>query len=88
MNWYKLTVEDTLKNYQTSTEGLSQEERQKRLTDQGYNEIEARQQTKRWKKIVKHFTDRVDHCLFFEICFERIHRRKYYFIRSDRQRTR
>ena len=52
-----MTVEDTLKNYQTSTEGLSQEERQKRLTDQGYNEIEARQQTKRWKKIVKHFTD-------------------------------
>ncbi|MBL5005013.1 calcium-transporting ATPase [Enterococcus lactis] len=57
MNWYKVTVEDTLKNYQTSTEGLSQEERQKRLTDQGYNEIEARQQTKRWKKIAKHFTD-------------------------------
>ncbi|HGF7772500.1 TPA: HAD-IC family P-type ATPase [Enterococcus faecium] len=57
MNWYKLTVEDTLKNHQTSTEGLSQEERQKRLTDQGYNEIEARQQTKRWKKIAKHFTD-------------------------------
>lgn len=57
MNWYRLTVEDVLKNYQTSTEGLSQEERQKRLTDQGYNEIEARQQTKRWKKIAKHFTD-------------------------------
>ncbi len=57
MNWYKLTVEDTLKNHQTSTEGLSQEERQKRLTDQGYNEIEVRQQTKRWKKIAKHFTD-------------------------------
>lgn len=57
MNWYRLTVEDVLKNYQTSTEGLSQEERQKRLTDQGYNEIKARQQTKRWKKIAKHFTD-------------------------------
>ncbi|AMP62101.1 MULTISPECIES: HAD-IC family P-type ATPase [Enterococcus] len=57
MNWYRLTVEDVLKNYQISTEGLSQEERQKRLTDQGYNEIEARQQTKRWKKIAKHFTD-------------------------------
>ncbi len=58
MNWYRLTVEDVLKNYQTSTEGLSQEERQKRLTDQGYNEIKARQQTKRWKKIAKHFIDR------------------------------
>nr|WP_223602234.1 cation-transporting P-type ATPase [Enterococcus faecium] len=42
MNWYRLTVEDVLKNYQTSTEGLSQEERQKRLTDQGYNDADCK----------------------------------------------
>lgn len=50
MNWYRLTVEDVLKNYQTSTEGLSQEERQKCLTDQGYNEIKARQRDKTMEK--------------------------------------
>jgi calcium-translocating P-type ATPase len=57
MNWYKQTIEQTMSKMNTSSNGLSKVEREKRLAADGYNKIEEKQQVKPWQKFLKHYTD-------------------------------
>ncbi len=57
MKWYKLSIEDVLNKLAAQTTGLTKQEREIRLKNNGPNKIEEKEQVKLWRKIAKHFTD-------------------------------
>lgn len=57
MKWYKLSIEDILNKVETQITGLTKQERQARLKNNGPNKMEEKEQVKLWRKIGKHFTD-------------------------------
>lgn len=57
MKWYKQSIEDVLNRTGSQMTGLTQEERQTRLKENGPNKMEEKEQVKLWRKIAKHFTD-------------------------------
>lgn len=57
MKWYQVKSTDIMKQINTTTAGLSPEERSQRLEEHGYNKMQERQQLKPWQKFLKHFTD-------------------------------
>ncbi|MDT2759874.1 HAD-IC family P-type ATPase [Enterococcus xiangfangensis] len=57
MKWYKLSIEDVLNKLTAQTTGLTKQEREVRLKNNGPNKIEEKEQVKLWRKIAKHFTD-------------------------------
>ena len=57
MKWYKQSIEEVLTKVDSQTTGLSKEEREARLKNNGPNQMEEKEQVKLWRKIAKHFTD-------------------------------
>lgn len=57
MKWYKQSIEEVLTKVDSQTTGLSKEEREARLKNNGPNKMEEKEQVKLWRKIAKHFTD-------------------------------
>lgn len=57
MKWYKQSIEKVLTKVDSQTTGLSKEEREARLKNNGPNKMEEKEQVKLWRKIAKHFTD-------------------------------
>lgn len=57
MNWYKQTTQQIMTQTETTRNGLSQLERKRRLSTDGYNKIEETQTVKPWQKFLKHYTD-------------------------------
>lgn len=57
MKWYKQSIEEVLTKVDSQTTGLSKEEREARLKNNGPNKMEEKKQVKLWRKIAKHFTD-------------------------------
>lgn len=57
MKWYKQSIEEVLTKVDSQTTGLSKEERETRLKNNGPNKMEEKEQVKLWRKIAKHFTD-------------------------------
>ncbi|MEQ7030282.1 HAD-IC family P-type ATPase [Enterococcus avium] len=57
MKWYKQSIEEVLTKVDSQTTGLSKEEREARLKNNGSNKMEEKEQVKLWRKIAKHFTD-------------------------------
>ena len=57
MKWYKQSIEEVLTKVDSQTTGLSNEEREARLKNNGPNKMEEKEQVKLWRKIAKHFTD-------------------------------
>lgn len=57
MKWYKLSIEDTLNKVEAQITGLTKQERQARLKNNGPNKMEEKEQVKLWRKVGKHFTD-------------------------------
>lgn len=57
MKWYKLSIEELLNKVESQTTGLTKEERDARLKNNGPNKMEEKEQVKLWRKIAKHFTD-------------------------------
>ncbi|MFR3685815.1 MAG: HAD-IC family P-type ATPase [Enterococcus sp.] len=57
MKWYKLSIEELLNKVESQTTGLTKEEREVRLKNNGPNKMEEKEQVKLWRKIAKHFTD-------------------------------
>ncbi|MGM9988033.1 MAG: cation-translocating P-type ATPase [Bacillaceae bacterium] len=54
---YKQSVDDVLHALQTTKKGLSKEEAQKRLKEDGYNELKEKDQTPTWKLFLETFKD-------------------------------
>ncbi|MDT2640273.1 HAD-IC family P-type ATPase [Enterococcus dongliensis] len=57
MKWYKQSVEESLNKLDSQTTGLTKEERDARLKNNGPNKIEEKEQVQLWRKVAKHFTD-------------------------------
>lgn len=57
MKWYKQSVEESLNKLDSQTTGLTKEERNARLKNNGPNKIEEKEQVQLWRKVAKHFTD-------------------------------
>ncbi|SHG19228.1 cation-translocating P-type ATPase [Ornithinibacillus halophilus] len=57
MEFYRLSTEDTLKEVQSSEEGLSQSEVQSRIEKNGYNEIADKEKVPTWKLFLETFKD-------------------------------
>ena len=57
MKWYKQSIEEVLTKVDSQTTGLSKEEREARMKNNGPNKMEEKEQVKLWRKIAKHFTD-------------------------------
>ncbi|MDT2643583.1 HAD-IC family P-type ATPase [Enterococcus dongliensis] len=57
MKWYKQSVEESLNKLDSQTTGLTKEERDARLKNNGPNKIEEKEQVQLWRKVGKHFTD-------------------------------
>ncbi len=56
-NYYRSTIDETLKDLQSSAAGLSEEEATKRLTTYGKNELEAEKHEPAWKLLVAQFNN-------------------------------
>lgn len=57
MKWYKQSSEKVLNKVESQITGLTTEEREARLKNNGPNKMEEKEQVKLWRKIAKHFTD-------------------------------
>ncbi|MFQ7234536.1 MAG: HAD-IC family P-type ATPase, partial [Enterococcus hulanensis] len=57
MKWYKQSSEEVLNKVESQITGLTTEEREARLKNNGPNKMEEKEQVKLWRKIAKHFTD-------------------------------
>ncbi|MBO0452834.1 HAD-IC family P-type ATPase [Candidatus Enterococcus murrayae] len=57
MKWYQLSNEDVLHKVESQIAGLTKQEREARLKNNGPNKMEEKEQVKLWRKIAKHFTD-------------------------------
>ncbi len=57
MKWYKQSIEEVLTKVDSQTTGLSKEEREARLKNNGPNQMEEKEQVKLWRKIAKAFDD-------------------------------
>ena len=55
--FYKITSKEVIKSLNSKIEGLSQEEAKKRLSENGYNELEEKSKTPIWKLFVESFKD-------------------------------
>ena len=55
--FYKKTIEESIKNLDSSLDGLSQSEANKRLQKNGYNELEEKEKTPIWKIFIENFKD-------------------------------
>ena len=54
MKWYKQSIEEVLTKVDSQTTGLSKEEREARLKNNGPNKMEEKEQVKLWRKIAKY----------------------------------
>ena len=55
--FYKRTSEDTIQYFDSSLNGLKQEEAEKRLKQNGYNELEEKEKVSTWKLFIDNFKD-------------------------------
>ena len=55
--FYKKTSEEIIRQMGSNLEGLSQKEAQKRLQENGYNELEEKEKTPTWKLFIESFKD-------------------------------
>ena len=55
--FYKIKSKELIKSLNSKIEGLSQEEAKKRLSENGYNELEEKSKTPIWKLFVESFKD-------------------------------
>ena len=55
--FYKITSEDTIKDLDSSLNGLNQCEVEKRLKENGYNELEEKEKISTWKLFLENFKD-------------------------------
>lgn len=57
MNWHTKNQTEILQNLNTHQTGLNASERQRRLEQNGPNQLTEKQQLKTWQKIAKHYVD-------------------------------
>lgn len=55
--FYKTTSEEVIRHLNSKMEGLAQEDAKKRLSENGYNELEEKSKTPTWKLFVESFKD-------------------------------
>mgnify|MGYP002579928201 FL=1 len=55
--FYKTTSEEVIKHLNSKMEGLAQEDAKKRLSENGYNELEEKSKTPTWKLFIESFKD-------------------------------
>jgi len=56
-NYYKLTIEETFEKLATSSNGLSDQEVEKRIKIHGYNEIKEKEKEPAWKLLLSQFNN-------------------------------
>ncbi|MHC5218367.1 HAD-IC family P-type ATPase [Enterococcus sp. LJL128] len=57
MKWHNLTIEKTTQELNAATTGLTKQQRQHKLQQEGENILSEKNQLKTWQKVGKHFTD-------------------------------